>query len=604
MRLTVAQAITRWLVAQRIEVDGRVEPLFPGVFAIFGHGNVTCLGPALYEVRDQLPVFRGQNEQGMALAATAYAKAKRRRQIMTVTTSIGPGALNMVTAAGVAMANRLPLLMLAGDTFASRAPDPVLQQVEHFGAPSTTVNDAFRAVTRYWDRITRPEQVLSSLPQALATMLDPGECGPAFLALPQDVQGDAFDVPEQWLAPTVHTIPRPRADRARLAAAAAAITAARRPLIVAGGGVHYADATETLRAFAERHQIPVAETVAGRASLAWDHRLNAGPIGVSGGTAANALAAEADLVLAVGTRLQDFTTGSWTVFGDAPIVALNAARFDAVKHRALAVVGDARESLAELDLGTYEADPEWAAGAGALTAEWNKAVDAAADPAAATPSGAPSYAQVLGVLNRHAEPGDYVLAAAGGFPGEVNKVWRSPGIRGTDVEYGFSCMGYEVAGGWGAAMALPGRDVITLCGDGSYLMLNSELYSSVLSGHRFTVVLCDNGGFAVIQRLQVGQGGPGYNNMVTSDTRVDWVAHARSMGANAAEVDLDGLPAALARARVSEVSSVIVLRTDPDTWTGGDAWWEVGVPEVSDQSGIVAARQRWEEGKTRQRLAF
>ena len=613
VRLTVAQTVARWLVAQRIVVDGREEPLFPGVFAIFGHGNVTCLGPALYEVRDRLPVWRAQNEQGMALAATAYAKAARRRQIMVATSSIGPGAMNMVTAAGVAMANRLPLLMLSGDAFASRAPDPVLQQVEHFGAPSTTVNDAFRAVTRYWDRIARPEQVLSSLPQALATMLDPGECGPAFLGLPQDVQGDALDVPEQWLEPTVHSIPRPRPDTARLGEAAAAVRTARRPLIVAGGGVHYSDAAAELRAFAEAHQIPVVETVAGRASLAWDHALNAGPIGVSGGTAANALAAEADLVLAVGTRLQDFTTGSWTVFGDpdARIVALNAARFDAVKHRAIPVVGDAREALTELSelLGDHAADPDWAERGRALTVEWNKAVDAVTDPAATTPSGDPSYAQVLGALNRHAEPGDYVVAAAGGFPGEVNKVWRSPGIRGTDVEYGFSCMGYEVAGGWGAAMALPGRDVITFCGDGSYLMLNSELYSSVLSGHKFIIVLCDNGGFAVIQRLQIGQGGAGYNNMLSSshtvrDVRVDWVAHARSLGARAEEVTLAELPAALARARAADVSSVLVLRTDPETWTGGDAWWEVGVPEVSDRSQIAEARARWADGKTRQRLGF
>ncbi len=605
MRLTVAQAITRWLVAQRTVIDGREEPLFPGVFAIFGHGNVTCLGPALDEVRNRLPVWRGQNEQGMGLAATAYAKATRRRQVMVVTSSIGPGALNLVTAAGVAMANRLPLLLLSGDTFASRAPDPVLQQVEHFGAPSTTANDAFRAVVRYWDRITRPEQVLSTLPQALATMLDPGECGPAFIGLPQDVQADALDVPDEWLEPTVHMIPRPRADLRQLEAAADAVRRAKRPLIVAGGGVHYADATDQLRTFAETHRIPVVETVAGRASLPWDHPLNAGPIGVSGGTSANALAAETDLVLAVGTRLQDFTTGSWTVFGDARIVALNAARYDAAKHRALAVVGDARESLTSLDLAGYQADPAWPARAEALTADWNKAVDAVTDPANQTLSGAPSYAQVLGALNQHAEPDDYLVAAAGGFPGEVNKVWRSPGIRGTDVEYGFSCMGYELAGAWGAAMALPGRDVIALCGDGSYLMMNSELYSSVLSGHKFITVLCDNGGFAVIQRLQVGQGGEGYNNMRTpGDVRVDWVAHARSLGAHAEEVTLGEFSAALARARASEVSAVVVLRTDPDTWTGGDAWWEVGVPEVSDTPGIVAARSRWEQGKTRQRLAF
>ncbi|MCP4225378.1 MAG: 3D-(3,5/4)-trihydroxycyclohexane-1,2-dione acylhydrolase (decyclizing), partial [Actinomycetia bacterium] len=364
VRLTTAEAIVRHLAAQRsILGDGTEAPLFPGVFAIFGHGNVTSLGLALEAHRDQLPTWRGQNEQGMALAAVAYAKAKRRRQIMVATSSVGPGATNMVTAAGVAHANRLPLLLLGGDTFNSRLPDPVLQQVEDFSAPSVTVNDAFRPVTRYWDRITTPEQILSSLPHAVQTMLDPADCGPAFLGLPQDVQAMAYDFPLAFLAERVHDITRPRAARSQLEAAAAAISGAAKPLIIAGGGVHYSFAESELAAFAEAHQIPVVETVAGKASLLWDHPLNAGPIGVTGCTSANALAAEADVVIAIGCRLQDFTTGSWTVFKNegVRIIGLNTARFDATKHFALPVVGDARESLVELTamVGDYQGPETW-----------------------------------------------------------------------------------------------------------------------------------------------------------------------------------------------------------------------------------------------------
>jgi 3D-(3,5/4)-trihydroxycyclohexane-1,2-dione acylhydrolase (decyclizing) len=353
LRLTMAQALVKYLTAQKTLIDGAEVQLFPGVFGIFGHGNVTCLAEALERVQDVMPTWRGQNEQSMALAAVAYTKAKRRRQIMVATSSIGPGALNMVTAAGVAHANRLPILLLAGDTFASRLPDPVLQQVEHFSDPSLTVNDAFRAVTRYWDRITRPEQLLSSLPQAVATLLDPADCGPAFLALPQDIQAEAFDYPEVFFEPVVHRISRPRPDSEQLVAAAELLSRAKKPLIVAGGGVHYSLATEELADFATRHNIPVSETIAGRAIMVHDHPMNAGALGVTGTASANALAAEADVVLAVGTRLQDFTTGSWSVFGnpDVRLIALNAARFDALKHRALPVVGDAQAGLTELSAG-------------------------------------------------------------------------------------------------------------------------------------------------------------------------------------------------------------------------------------------------------------
>jgi 3D-(3,5/4)-trihydroxycyclohexane-1,2-dione acylhydrolase (decyclizing) len=608
-RLTVAQAIVRFLIAQRTEIDGEVRPLFPGVFAIFGHGNVTCLGDALDAARENLPTWRGQNEQTMAMAGVAFAKATRRRQIMVATTSIGPGALNMVTAAGIAHANRLPLLMISGDTFASRLNDPVLQQVEHFAEPSTTVNDAFRAVTRYWDRIVRPEQLLQSLPQAVATMLDPADCGPAFIGLPQDVQAQAFDFPTAFFREHVHRLRRPGPDLEELGAAAGVVRVARRPLIIAGGGVRYSMAEHAVAAFAERHGVPVVETVAGRSSLPWDHPLQAGPIGVTGSTSANALAAEADVVLAVGTRLQDFTTGSWTVFRgeDLRIVGLNAARFDAVKHLALPLVADARRGIESLDeaLGDWRADAGWTGRAGEERRTWQRSLDEAVAEGSGIP---PSYAAVIRAVQDVSAPDDYVLTAAGGLPGEVNKHWRAATPATVDVEYGFSCMGYEIAGAWGASMALPGRTVVSFCGDGSYLMANSEIYGSVLSGHPFVLVLCDNGGYAVIDRLQVAKGAAHFNNMLDDVrspevVRVDFRAHAAAMGAWAAEVDsLDTFRDALEEARGAGRTSVIVIRTDPNAWTSGDAWWDVGVPEVSERAEVRAARSEHEEGRRHQRV--
>jgi 3D-(3,5/4)-trihydroxycyclohexane-1,2-dione acylhydrolase (decyclizing) len=609
VRLTAAQAIVRYLVAQRTVLDGREAPLVPGVFAIFGHGNVLGLGNALYAARAELPTYRGQNEQGMALAAVAFAKATRRRQLMAATSSIGPGALNMVTAAGVAHANRLPLLLLAGDTFQSRIPDPVLQQVEHFGSPSTTVNDAFRPVTRYWDRITRPEQVVQSLPLALETMLDPADCGPAFIGLPQDVQAEAYDYPEALFRPRVHELRRARPDLRSLEAAAGALRRARRPLLVAGGGVHYSLAEDELARFAEAHGIPVVETVAGKSSLVGDHPCLVGPIGVTGCDHANRLAAEADAALAVGTRLQDFTTGSWTVFGEeAVLVGLNAARFDATKHLALPLVADAREGLAELEreLTGWQADDAWTARGRDEAAAFKAFV---AETTAPDGDGKLTYAQVIGAVNRAAGPDDYALTAAGGFPGELNVNWLAKGVATFDCEYGFSCMGYEVAGAWGARLARRDGEVIAFVGDGSYLMLNSELHSSVLSGHKLVVVLCDNGGYAVIDRLQVGQGGAAFNNLFRdvgpNQVEVDWVAHATALGCRAERADsVDELGDALERARTADRTSVIVLRTAPDAWTEGGAFWEVGVPEESEREQVRAARAQVLEAKREQRVGW
>ena len=613
-QLTVAQAIVRHMIAQTTELgDGTTAPLFPGVFGIFGHGNVTCIGHALEEHKDQLPTWRGQNEQGMALAATAHNKAVRRRQIMSATSSIGPGATNMVTAAGVAHSNRIPLLLLAGDSFSTRTPDPVLQQVEHFGVPSTTVNDSFRAVTRYWDRIMVPDQILTSLPQAIDTMLDAADCGPAFFGLPQDVQAMAFDVPDEFLAPRHHAIVRSRPDRGQLSAASDAIRNASRPLIIAGGGVHYSFAEIALLEFAERHDIPVVETVAGKASLLATHRLNCGPIGVTGCESANNLAAAADVVLAIGSRLEDFTTGSWTLFQDpdVTIIGLNASRFDAHKRRSLPLVADAREAIIELGqaLGDWRSGHEWIERATTERAGYHAYIDKIAAPTEAGTEPV-TYAQVVGAIDRNKVPGDYVLAAAGGFPGEVNNGWRADELNSFDCEYGFSCMGYEIAGGWGAKMAMPDREVIVFVGDGSTMMMNSDLYSSVISGHKMIVIICDNGGFAVINRLQINQGGVPFNNLLDDckgpnvDVRVDFEMLARAQGCRAETVstvaDLEG---AMVRARASDRTYVIALQTHRYEWTEGGTYWEVGVPEVSNRSQVVAAHDEIVSGKSGQRRA-
>jgi 3D-(3,5/4)-trihydroxycyclohexane-1,2-dione acylhydrolase (decyclizing) len=609
LRLTAAQAIVRFLVGQRSVVDGREVPLFPGVFAIFGHGNVTGLGNALHEAREELPVLRGQNEQGMGLAAVGFAKAARRRQIMVATSSVGPGATNMVTAAAAAMANRLPVLFLGGDTFQSRIPDPVLQQVEHPGSPSSTVNDAFRPVTRYWDRIVTPAQVAQSLPLAVETMLDPADCGPAFIGLPQDVQSEAYDFPVRLFEPRVHELRRQRADERELAVALEALRNAERPVVIAGGGVHYSLAADELRAFAERHDLPVVETMAGKACLTADNPFLVGPVGVTGSDHANRVVAAADVVLAVGTRLQDFTTGSWTVFEEAArIVALNAARFDATKHLSLPIVGDAKACLADLDegLGEWRAEAQWVARARAEGDAYRAFV---ADRASGWTDGTPTYAQVIGAVNRLAHEHDLALSAAGGLPGELNVNWLAKGVGTFDCEYGFSTMGYELAGAWGARRARARGEVISFVGDGSYLMLNSELYSATLAGDRLIVVLCDNGGYAVIHRLQVGQGGVAYNNML-DDVRpgyvpVDWVAHARSLGCRAEEVTSPAeLEAAFTTARGGDRTSVIVVRTTPHDWTPGGAFWEVGVPEVTDRDEVREARERLLAGKRDQRIGW
>jgi 3D-(3,5/4)-trihydroxycyclohexane-1,2-dione acylhydrolase (decyclizing) len=599
IRLTMAQALVRYLRNQFTVIEGEKLPLFAGVFAIFGHGNVTCLSEALEAVKDEFPTWRGQNEQSMALAAIAFAKAKRRRQIMVAASSIGPGAANMVTAAGVAHANRLPVLLLAGDTFASRLPDPVLQQVEHYSNPTTTVNDCFKAVSRYWDRITLPEQIITSLPQAVASMLDPADCGPAFIGLCQDTQEVAYDYPLAFFEPTTWAIPRPRADKLKVNEAIELLKTARAPLIISGGGVRYSLAEAAVAQFALDRGIPLVETIAGKGAVTHTHPAHAGPIGIVGSTSANALAAGADVILAIGTRLQDFTTGSWTAFNhEARFISVNTARWDATKHRALAVVGDALESVAEIDrgLGDWRAPLGWTAKAKVLFSEWESLlVGYQKDTGAAVPT----YAQVIDVVNRGAKDNDTLIAAAGGLPGEVTKGWRVKQPNTFDCEFGFSCMGYEIAAGWGHAMAKGGNGTpIVMLGDGTYMMMNSDIYSTVLAGHKMIVIVCDNAGYAVISRLQTFKGVPGFNNLLKdcrtqgAPFQVDFVQHAESMGALARRCDsLAALEEGLKWAQGTDRTTVLTITTDAFAWVPGDADWDVGVPEVSDRPSVQAARE-------------
>ncbi|MBT8410032.1 MAG: 3D-(3,5/4)-trihydroxycyclohexane-1,2-dione acylhydrolase (decyclizing) [Alphaproteobacteria bacterium] len=614
IQLTTAQAIVRWLENQYIEVDGEERRLCGGGFGIFGHGNVTCLGEALYGAQDALPLYRGQNEQSMGFAAAAYAKQWLRQRFMFCTASAGPGTANLLTASALAHANRLPMLMLCGDTFITRLPDPVLQQLEHFGDPTFGVNDAFKAVTRYWDRITHPAQVIQSLPNAIATMLDPADCGPAFLGLPQDVQGWRYDYPEAFFAKRVHRIRRQAPDAAEIADAAALLKGAERPMIIAGGGVQYSGAVDALTKFAETHQIPVAETIAGRANMLATHPLNIGPVGVTGSDSANAIAEKADVIVAVGTRLQDFTTGSWTAFSkEARFVSLNAARHDAGKHMSLPVVGDAKLGLSALDAAVsgYQAPVDWVRGAQAERKSWDAYV---AENVAYGDNRPNSYAQAIGVVNALCDPRDRVVAAAGGLPAEVTANWRTLDIGTVDVEFGFSCMGYEISGGWGARIAQsqrePDRDTIVFTGDGSYLMLNSDIYSSVLSAKKLIVLVLDNGGFAVINKLQNNTGNESFNNLlkdcptIPETFAVDFEAHARAMGADAETVSGPAeLAQAFGRAKASDKTYVICMLVDAyEGWTQqGHTWWEVGTPHVTGSKRVREAHLDQESTRARQR---
>ncbi|MFA6154833.1 3D-(3,5/4)-trihydroxycyclohexane-1,2-dione acylhydrolase (decyclizing) [Mesorhizobium sp.] len=610
IRLTMAQALTRFLSKQMTEIDGRAVPIFGGVWAIFGHGNVAGIGEALYQVRDELPTFRAHNEQAMAHAAIAYAKANFRRRFMAATSSIGPGALNMVTAAALAHVNRLPVLLLPGDVFANRIPDPVLQQAEDFSDGTATVNDCFRPVSRYFDRITRPEQIIPALARAMQVLTDPAECGPVTLSLCQDVQAEAYDYPESFFAERPWRQRRQRPDRDELAAAVAALKGARKPLVIAGGGVLYSRASDELAKFVEGAGIPVCETQGGKSSLPDDHPLNMAAVGVTGTSAANRLAEEADVVLAIGTRLQDFTTGSWALFKNSgkTIIGLNAQPFDAGKHRALPLVADAAEGLAELGaaLKGWKAPSAWTESSAAGKKAWQAD---AAKVTASTNAAFPSDAQVIGAVQRAMGSGVTLLNASGGLPGELHKLWQAGAPGSYHGEYGFSTMGYEIAGGLGAKMAKPDQEVVVMIGDGSYLMMNSEIATSVMLGLKLTIVVLDNRGYGCINRLQMATGGANFNNLL-KDARhevlpdIDFAAHAASMGAIAEKVpSIAGLETALQKAKTNDRTTVLVIDTDPLVSTdAGGHWWDVAVPEVSTRPTVNAARKAYEEKRQMQNV--
>lgn len=613
IELTTAQAIVRYLNAQFIEIDGVRTRLCGGGFGIFGHGNVTCLGEALYDHRDTLPLYRGQNEQSMGFAAAAYAKTHLRQRFMFCTASAGPGTTNLLTSAALAHANRLPMLLLCGDAYVTRLPDPVLQQLEHFGNPMLGVNDAFKAVTRFWDRISHPAQIIQSLPAAINTMLDPADCGPAFFGLPQDVQGWTYDYPVSFFEERTHRIRRQSADEQEMADAVALLKQAKRPMIIAGGGIQYSGAVKELTDFAEKTGIPVVETIAGRANMVNSHKLNIGPLGVTGSNSANAIAEKADVILAIGTRLQDFTTGSWTAFAmDAKIIGLNVGRHDASKHLSTTVVGDAKLGLQALSTAVegYQSPAEWTSEAQAERAKWN---DYVADNTRVG-NGPASYAQAIGVVNAACDARDRVVASAGGLPAEVTANWRTLETGTVDVEFGFSCMGYEISGGWGARIAQcekePDADTIIFCGDGSYLMLNSDIYSSVLTQKKIIVLVLDNGGFAVINKLQNNSGNESFNNLISDSPTVpdafavDFAAHARSMGALSETVDSPAnLEEAFKRAKSADRTYVICMKVDPyEGWTSeGHTWWEIGTPHVSEHEKINTAHTDVESARVRQR---
>ena len=608
IKLTCAHAIVKYLISQKILIDGKKEPLFPGAFGIFGHGNVACLGQALQENQDKLPTYRGHHEQNMALTGIAYARAKRRKQIFVVTSSVGPGSTNLVTAAAVAMSNRLPVLFLPGDTYANRMPDPVLQQVEHFNNPGITVNDAFKPVTKYFDRITRPEQILQSLPQAVQTMLDPVDSGPACLSLCQDTQGEVYDYPEEFFKERTHSIRRPKPDDFQIKEAAEKIKNSKNPIIISGGGVFYSEAMEELGSFATKHNIPVTQTVMGYSTMKRDHSHFLGPIGGLGGKAANNLAKKTDLAIAIGTKLADFTTGSWANFENPNfgLVSLNITRHDANKHLAQAVIGDAKVSLIDLSqaLGNWKAPDDWYKKSRDELKSWNEYVDKESGP---TNQEIPSYAHAVGAIYRNSDTTDIAVTAAGGLVGEVVQVWRPRELNTHETEWGFSCMGYEISGALGIKMANPNKEVIAFVGDGSYLLNNSDIYSSVITNNKLIIIVCDNDGHAVINRLQLFKGGKEFNCLFESSkapnfSPVNFAQHAASMGAKSEEVSsISELEEAFKRAKKSDVTYVISIKTHSYQWLEGSAYWESPTLEIPNTKENEKALKMHKEGKAKQR---
>lgn len=631
MRLTLAQALVRFLTSQYSELDGHRQRLVPGCFGIFGHGNVAGLGQALLENQlanapgsdGLLRYHQARNEQAMVHAAVGYARMRDRAATLACTTSVGPGATNLVTGAALATINRLPVLLLPGDVFASRPADPVLQQLEDRRWADVSVNDCLRPVSRYFDRITRPEQLLSSALEAMRVLTDPVETGAVTLALPQDVQAEAHDWPVEFFAERIWRISRPEPDRVQLTEALAAIRAARRPLLVAGGGVVYSRATQALAEFAAATGVPVAETQAGKGSLPYDHPSAVGAIGVTGTPGANQLAAAADLVIGVGTRYSDFTTASRTLFSNPAVrfVNLNVAAFDAYKQAAMPLVADARQGLSALAAGLlgWRAEPAWTERAAALATDWDATVTAAyAGVGRSDASTRPGQPEVIGAVNEAAAPGDVVVCAAGSMPGDLHRLWRTQDPKGYHVEYGYSCMGYEIAGGLGVKLACldhaEDREVFVMVGDGSYLMMAQELVTAVAEGIKLTVVLVQNHGFQSIGALSESVGaqrfGTGYRYRDPASGHfdggllpVDLAANAASLGARVLRAEtVKELRAALTEARAGDQTTVIEVRTDPTVAApGSDAWWDVPVAEVSELESTRRAYQAYQQGRQAQR---
>ena len=615
IRLTTAQALVRFLSVQFSERDRTQQPFFAGMFGIFGHGNVAGVGQALHQMPDRLRYYQCRNEQAMVHTAAAFAKMSNRLRTFACTTSIGPGATNMLTGAAGATINRVPVLLLPGDIFANRIPAPVLQQLESGQTQDISVNDCFRPVSRYWDRIYRPEQLITALPEAMRVLTSPSDTGAVTLALPQDTQAEAFEFPAALFEKHVWTIPRSRGDAAMLTRAAAAIRASRKPLIIAGGGVLYSDATDALRRFAEATGIGVAETQAGKSAMAWDHPLALGAMGVTGSLAANQLAREADLVIAVGTRLADFTTMSKAAFQnpDVTFVAINVNELDAFKHAAIPVVADARVALDELTamLAGYSTSADYRTTVDARGKAWRTEVDRLYGQRSSAPF---SQAEVVGLVNEFVRPQDVVVCAAGSLPGDLHKLWRARQPNTYHLEYGYSCMGYEIAGGLGVKMADPSRDVYVMVGDGSYLMMAQEIVTSVQEGFKLTILLLDSEGYASIGGLSrsVGSGGFGtryrYRNERTGaldgdSLPVDLAANAESLGAIVHRAtDRAAIERALEASRGADRTTVIYVPVDPAQGVPGyESWWDVAVPEVSAHEPVRDARRQWEENRKRQR---
>jgi 3D-(3,5/4)-trihydroxycyclohexane-1,2-dione acylhydrolase (decyclizing) len=620
MRLTAAQALVRFLAEQIVERDGVEHRFFGGCFGIFGHGNVAGIGEALYERPDLLTYFQARNEQAMVHTAVGYARMRNRLGALVCTSSIGPGATNMVTGAALATVNRLPVLLVPGDVFATRRPDPVLQQLEVAWRGDTSVNDCFQPVSRYFDRIERPEQLIPAALQAMRVLVNQAETGAVTLAFPQDVQAEAWDFPEEFLRRRVWHVPRARPDEHALAAAAGLIRTARRPLVVAGGGVIYSEATQALRRLAEATGIPVAETQAGKGALPFDHPCALGAIGATGTFAANRVADEADLILGVGTRWTDFTTASKTAFRhpDVRFVNVNVADFDAAKLSGLALVGDARatlEALAEM-LSGHEVDLDYREQSARLNEEWDAEV---ARLYGVGQSPLPAQSEVIGAVNDASTPSDVVVCAAGSMPGDLHKLWRTRDPKGYHVEYGYSCMGYEIAGGLGVKLAAPDREVYVLVGDGSYLMMPGEIVTSVQEGLKLTIVLVDNHGFSSIGGLSRSLGTDGFgthyryrrNGSIGLDSEaspppllpVDLAENAESLGARVIRCGgLDDLRTALEEAK--QEAGTVVLHVEVDRYAGVpdyESWWDVPVAEVSAVDSVRAAREAYEDARARGR---